>query len=108
MSKRKIMLVCAAGMSTSMLVTKMQNAAKEQGVEEEIFAVAASEADKQLASQKIDVVLLGPQVRFMEKQFKEKLQPLDIPVEVINMADYGMMNGKKVLEQALNLMKAEV
>lgn len=108
MSKRKIMLVCAAGMSTSMLVTKMQNAAKEQGVEGEIFAVAASEADKQLASQKIDVVLLGPQVRFMEKQFKEKLQPLDIPVEVINMADYGMMNGKKVLEQALNLMKAEV
>lgn len=108
MSKRKIMLVCAAGMSTSMLVTKMQNAAKEQGVEGEIFAVAASEADKQLASQKIDVVLLGPQVRFMEKQFKEKLQPLNIPVEVINMADYGMMNGKKVLEQALNLMKAEV
>lgn len=31
MSKSTIMLVCAAGMSTSMLVTKMQNAAKEKG-----------------------------------------------------------------------------
>lgn len=108
MSKSTIMLVCAAGMSTSMLVTKMQKAAKEKGLDAEIFAVAASEADKKLASQTIDVVLLGPQVRFMAKQFQEKLEPLKIPVEVINMADYGMMNGAKVLEQAVQMMEAKV
>lgn len=108
MSKSTIMLVCAAGMSTSMLVTKMQNVAKEKGLDAEIFAVAASEADKKLASQTIDVVLLGPQVRFMAKQFQEKLEPLKIPVEVINMADYGMMNGAKVLEQAVQMMEAKV
>lgn len=108
MSKSTIMLVCAAGMSTSMLVTKMQNAAKKKGLDAEIFAVAASEADKKLASQTIDVVLLGPQVRFMAKQFQEKLEPLKIPVEVINMADYGMMNGAKVLEQAVQMMEAKV
>ena len=28
-----ILLVCSAGMSTSLLVTKMENAAKEQGKE---------------------------------------------------------------------------
>ncbi|MEQ2876369.1 PTS sugar transporter subunit IIB [Enterococcus asini] len=108
MSKSTIMLVCAAGMSTSMLVTKMQNVAKEKGLDAEIFAVAASEADKKLASQTIDVVLLGPQVRFMAKQFQEKLEPLKIPVEVINMADYGMMNGAKVLEQAVQMMETKV
>lgn len=108
MSKSTIMLVCAAGMSTSMLVTKMQNAAKEKGIDADIFTVAASEADKKLASQTIDVVLLGPQVRFMAKQFQEKLEPLKIPVEVINMADYGMMNGGKVLEQAVQMMEAKV
>lgn len=108
MSKSTIMLVCAAGMSTSMLVTKMQNAAKEKGLDAEIFAVAASEADKKLASQTIDVVLLGPQVRFMAKQFQEKLEPLKIPVEVINIADYGMMNGAKVLEQAVQMMETKV
>lgn len=108
MSKSTIMLVCAAGMSTSMLVTKMQNVAKEKGLDAEIFAVAASEADKKLASQTINVVLLGPQVRFMAKQFQEKLEPLKIPVEVINMADYGMMNGVKVLEQAVQMMETKV
>ncbi|MCP9743062.1 cellobiose-specific phosphotransferase enzyme IIB component [Enterococcus faecalis] len=33
-----------------------------------------------------------------------KLQPKGIPLDVINMADYGMMNGEKVLDQAISLM----
>ncbi|MGP5430928.1 PTS sugar transporter subunit IIB [Enterococcus malodoratus] len=104
MAEKTIMLVCSAGMSTSLLVTKMQKAATEKGVDCEIFAVASSEADQQLSDKKIDVLLLGPQVRFMEKQFKEKATPMNIPVDVINMSDYGMMNGEKVLTHALKLI----
>ena len=33
MAKKTIMLVCSAGMSTSLLVTKMQKAAEEKGME---------------------------------------------------------------------------
>jgi len=29
---------------------------------------------------------------------------MDFPIDVINMADYGMMNGEKVLQQALQLI----
>jgi PTS system cellobiose-specific IIB component len=104
---KTIMLVCSAGMSTSLLVTKMQKAAQENGTEANIFAVSASEADSYLENQKIDVLLLGPQVRFMLDQFKGKLVAKGIPVEVINMADYGMMNGVKVLQQAENLIEAK-
>ncbi|MBH9894836.1 PTS sugar transporter subunit IIB, partial [Clostridioides difficile] len=32
----KIMLACSAGMSTSLLVTKMESAAKENGIESQI------------------------------------------------------------------------
>ena len=42
MAKKTIMLVCSAGMSTSLLVTKMQKAAEEKGMEADIFAVSAS------------------------------------------------------------------
>ena len=42
---KTIMLVCNAGMSTSMLVTKMEKAAASQGVEAKIFAVPVSEVD---------------------------------------------------------------
>ena len=37
------------------------------------------------------------------EEIKEEYQPKGIKVAVIHMADYGMMNGKKVLEYALSL-----
>ena len=40
----------------------------------------------------------------MQKQYEEKLADKGIPVAVINMADYGMMNGQKVLQEAKRLM----
>jgi PTS system cellobiose-specific IIB component len=89
-----------------MLVTKMQIAAETHGLDVDIFAIAAAEATNKLEQRKIDTVLLGPQVRFMQKQFEEKLTPLGIPVEVINMTDYGMMNGEKVLNQAVSMINS--
>lgn len=103
--KRTIMLICAAGMSTSLLVNKMQKAAEDKGIEVDIFAISASEADDYLDKKKVDVLLLGPQVRFMKTQFEQKVLPLGIGIEVIPMTDYGTMNGQKVLDQALKLIK---
>jgi len=101
MAEKTIMLVCAAGMSTSLLVSKMQKAAESDGIDAEIFATAAADADAKLEEKHPDVLMLGPQVRYLEGQFKGKLS---IPVEVINMQDYGMMNGEKVLQEALKLI----
>ncbi|KAE9531810.1 PTS sugar transporter subunit IIB [Ursidibacter arcticus] len=101
---KTILLACAAGMSTSLLVTKMKEAAEKQGLEAKIYAVSVSEVDKELEENRIDVVLLGPQVRYEEAAMREKLAPHSIPVAVINMQDYGMMNGAKVLESALSLL----
>ena len=47
--------------------------------------------------------MLGPQVRYLEGQFKKDL---DIPVDVINMQDYGLMNGEKVLKASLKAIAA--
>ncbi|WP_305039059.1 PTS sugar transporter subunit IIB [Enterococcus faecium] len=104
MAKKTIMLVCSAGMSTSLLVTKMQKAAEAKGIDSDIFAVPASDADNNLANKDVDVLLLGPQVRFMKADFEKRLEPKGIPLDVINMADYGMMNGEKVLDQAITLI----
>ena len=42
-----------------------------------------------------------PQVRYELKNVKKMF--LDKPVEIINMQDYGTMNGAKVLDTALKL-----
>ena len=105
MNMKKIMLVCAAGMSTSLLVTKMEKAAAAMGDEVEIFALPISEGEKRVGD--VDCILLGPQVRF-QKSAIEKLaagrKKGPIPVEVIDMRDYGTMNGKAVFEMAKKLI----
>lgn len=105
MAKTTIMLVCAAGMSTSLLVSKMQKAAKEKGIDTDIFANSANEASGSLQNKDVDVLLLGPQVRFMKSQFEQKVEGSNIPVDTINMQDYGMVNGEKVLQSALDLLE---
>ena len=100
---KKIMLVCAAGMSTSLLVTKMEKAAAAMGDEVEIFALPISEGEKRVGD--VDCILLGPQVRFNLGKIKEEAAKVNpgLPVDVIDMKDYGMMNGAKVLDFALEL-----
>ena len=90
---KKILLVCAAGMSTSLLVNKMKESAIEQGIEIDIEALPVS-------VDSVDIVLLGPQVRFQKPQV-DALVAGRIPVEVIDMRLYGTMNGKAILESAL-------
>ena len=98
---KNILLVCNAGMSTSMLVQKMHTAAKEQGLEVGIEAKSVTEAAKVIDN--VDVLLLGPQVGYQKGEM-ETLAAGRIPVEVIDMRDYGTMNGKKVLAHALELI----
>ena len=105
METKQIMLVCAAGMSTSLMVNKMQKVAEERGLAATIFAVPVSEAEDYLSEKKVDVLLLGPQVRYLLEDLQEKLASKGIPVDVIPMTDYGMMKGDKVLDMAESLMK---
>lgn len=99
---KKILLCCAAGMSTSLLVNKMKAAATEKGIEVEIWAAPLEKAKEEFP--KADVVLLGPQVKYALPEAKKLADENNINIDVINMTDYGMMNGKKVLETALNLL----
>ena len=95
---KNILLVCAAGMSTSLLVNKMKAAAKERGLEINIDALPVSECSRVI--DEVDMVLLGPQVRFQKPQV-DALVKGRVPVEVIDMRLYGTMNGKAILEQVI-------
>lgn len=99
---RKILLVCSAGMSTSMLVKKMQDTANKEGKDYEVEALALSEAETKV--DEVDVILLGPQVRFQKAQV-EKVANGKVPVDVIDMQQYGMMDGEGVLKHAESLME---
>lgn len=100
---KRIVLLCNQGMSTSALVKKMRESAAAAGCECEINAYAVDTASDTAAN--ADVILIGPQVRYRVKDIVH-LFP-DKPVEVIDMIDYGMLNGKRVLDLALKLADHE-
>ena len=84
MAKKTIMLVCAAGMSTSMLVKKMEDAAAKEGVDAKIFATSTADAHDKLDSENPYVLMLGSQVWYLEGELQKDLR---IPGECIHMQD---------------------
>ncbi|MEM6162156.1 PTS sugar transporter subunit IIB [Erwinia sp. P6884] len=103
---KRIVLACAAGMSTSMVVTRMEKEAAARGLEYQIYAIPEQNLRDELQSYGADVavVLLGPQVRFKLDENRKLTDGYQIPIAVIDTQAYGTLNGAKVLDQALALV----
>lgn len=97
-----ITLVCAGGMSSSILVKRMQEAADSQGIE--VFIIAMSEASFASYKEPTDVLLVGPQVTYLLDDMKAAYEPQGIKVGAIDMITYGQMDGKKTLDLALSML----
>lgn len=98
---KKILLVCDLGMSTSLVVKRMQEAAAKRELEVEIQAKGMSDFKNAITA--FDCALLGPQIAYKLADCKQIAAPLNKRVETINMMDYGMVNGEKILDHALSL-----
>lgn len=97
---RNIVLLCAQGMSTGMLMNKMRQAASKQGYECTVEAYAVSQA--KAVADTADCILIGPQVRYELDNVKQQCP--DKPVEVIDMVAYGRLDGAKVIAQAKRMI----
>lgn len=98
----RILLVCAAGMSTSLVVEKMKKSLNE---DEQHFVIDAHPADKfeDIVSE-YDVALLGPQIKFKKVEFSFIASQYGVPVDMINTMDYGLCKGEKILKFAKELV----
>jgi PTS system cellobiose-specific IIB component len=97
---KKILLACNAGMSTSLLVQKMQAEVKAQGLDVEVAAYPLNQALDHIEG--ADILMLGPQIKYAKDDAVAAAG--DVPVTVIDMADYGRMNAKKVLADAMAII----
>lgn len=99
---KRILLACASGMSTSILVRRMEEAAEAKGIEAEIWAVAQDKAPSEM--ERADVLLIGPQMRFMKKKYSKVADEVGIPLDVIEPVAYGRADGEAVLNKAIDLI----
>jgi PTS system cellobiose-specific IIB component len=88
-------------MSTSLLVEKVNRIAEEKGEEINVYALGEADARKDLTQ--ADILLLGPQVRYLESGFRKSLEGSNTKLGVVDMLSYGRMDGEAVLTQILGM-----
>ena len=96
----KILLCCNAGMSSSILVKKIREAAEKRGMEITIQAVANAGIKDEVG--KWDVCLVGPQLMYAVSNI---ISQLNIPVASIEPRTYALADGDKALDFAISLIK---
>lgn len=104
MSQVKIIILCAAGMSSSLIVNSMREAAEKQGVDIDVHCQPSLNF-KDADYSSVNVVLLAPQVRGQAADIKAYLAGYDVAVGDIGMYEYGLVKGDLILKQALSLAK---
>ena len=99
-----ITLLCNLGMSTSMLVEKMKEVATAKGLSVDIDALPFDKVDNRIT--KTDILLLGPQVRYLLTKFQKEYGDAIPVIQVMNMTDYALVKGDKILNDALSTYEA--
>ena len=98
----RILLVCVGGMSSTLLVNNMEKDAKIRNIDCKIWAVGEGDIKSELDN--FDILLLGPQLRFMLDDVKSIVGDR-APVSIIDMVNYGTCNGHAVLNSVLEILK---
>ncbi len=98
----KIALVCENGASTGMVVRKMKEAAQKQGIEAEIEAYPYTQLENFITEK--DIILLGPQLAFKKDITIKTFSDHAAKIDVIKAMDFGMMNGDKILKDAIAII----
>ena len=101
---KRFYLFCNAGMSTSLLASKMQKTADANKLPIEVKAFSDSQMGDIVNEFNPEVILLGPQVKHLYEKVSERYGQ-DHLVVVIDSTDYGNMDGERVLKKAMKLYK---
>lgn len=102
---KTILLVCSAGMSTSMLVERMKKAALEKGLDVEIMAIGIAAVDDSLDIPNLGCILVGPQARYGLDAVETYSEEHGYKCDMIPPDLYGTFDGEKVLDFAIETME---
>jgi PTS system cellobiose-specific IIB component len=98
----RVIMVCAGGMSSSLVETHIRQAGKTAGVRLELRSMSVFELEQtDFAAASLDVILVAPQVRFLRRSLERRVETLDITVLPIEPMDFGMADGEAILSKLL-------
>ena len=90
-----ILLVCGTGASTGFLAKNIRKAAKDKGIDLSIKARGDAEVEEYI--EEIDLLLVGPHLKYMLHDLEEIAKPCDVPVRIVPEELYGSMDGEGII-----------
>ena len=102
---KTVLLICSAGITTGLLVKNMKDAAKQRDLDIHIYSAPAITAEDVLKRDEIDALLIGPQSEYEITRLKDFLECKRVPYRLIDRESYALLDGERVLGQALQLME---
>lgn len=105
MEYKNLLLVCASGITTGLLVRNMKKEVDQQNLPINIYSAPSITLKYVLQEEQIDGVLIGPQIQHELSDISNLLREKGIPFASIDKADYEALDGKAVLaagEQVLD------
>ena len=96
-----VLLICSLGASTGALCDKIKKVADRENYEINIWATSLATASDEI--EKSDVILLGPQIRFMLKKVAKEAGGR--PIQAIDMKMYGLMDAEGILKTIKGMAK---
>lgn len=99
----KIVLCCAGGFSTTMLMDNMKATVKKSAkLNEDDFKFTAIPVDILNSEvEDCDVLVIGPQIAHKLDYIKPIIEPHNIPYVIVDRDTYGKMDGATVMKQVL-------
>ena len=102
----KALIICAAGMSSSLMAKKTTEFFKSKGDDIEVDAISATEGGKAIAAAEFDLYLISPQTKMYYKQFEEAAAKVGKPIaQIPPQADIPIPMG---IEKMANLIKENI
>ena len=77
---KKALIICAGGMSSSMIAKKTMTLLQEQGEDIEMDAVGVPEGQKRIEADKYDLYLVSPQTKMNFKQLADAAAKTNKPI----------------------------
>ena len=103
----KVLMVCAMGMSSSLLEAKTKEAAEKAGVPFELKAVAVGDIVRWDPTMHwYDMILIAPQVFYKRKAIEQTALPHGILVQPIQAIVFGMVDGEALFKQIMDAIQA--
>lgn len=98
----KVLMICSAGISSSLIADKMQKILDERK-DGSLVIARPQEALRDLVDQ-YDCVLIGPQLRYLFKELTRICNEAGKPISMMEAVDYGKQDANAILKTAEKCM----